>query len=368
MFRTDLITDRDVLAAVDAQLAVAAPRRPSMTRGRLAGLVDRGSWPGPTPMRCAGAATPFRTARSGLVTASTASRRSSGTLFTTDAHAVGKRLAALAATVCDRDRAPASSAAPTRSVHWPPVRTGWAAIAGNRTVPPAVRRPEPVLIHVVAEQSTVNGTGQAPASMVGADGLIPPEMLAELAKSAKLLPLIHPADAPPEPGYVPSKALADFVRCRDLTCRFPECDQPAMACDLDHAIAFSDGGRTHAGNLKCLCRTHHLVKTFWGWRDKQLPDGTGIGVRYPHDERLLPAPIPRPRRNQARRRPASAKTCSNCATASGWDSPVEYCDDNVSATKGRRPDYERLCADIADGVVKRVAVWEMDRLHRSPPS
>ncbi|ORB42312.1 hypothetical protein BST39_09985, partial [Mycobacterium paraseoulense] len=23
-------------------------------------------------------------------------------------------------------------------------------------------------------------------------------------------------------------------------------------------------------------RTHHLVKTFWGWRDQQLPDGTLI--------------------------------------------------------------------------------------------
>ena len=29
-------------------------------------------------------------------------------------------------------------------------------------------------------------------------------------------------------------------------------------------------------NLKCYCRTHHLVKTFWGWRDRQLPDGTVI--------------------------------------------------------------------------------------------
>jgi hypothetical protein len=36
------------------------------------------------------------------------------------------------------------------------------------------------------------------------------------------------------------------------------------------------GGPTHASNLKCYCRTHHLVKTFWGWRDQQLPDGTII--------------------------------------------------------------------------------------------
>src|SRR6185312_4117009 len=111
---------------------------------------------------------------------------------------------------------------------------------------------------------------------LGADGLIPPELLEELAASAKLVPLIHPGDVPPEPGYTPSKGLADFVRCRDLTCRWPGCDVPATRCDLDHTIPHAQGGPTHAGNLKCYCRTHHLVKTFWGWAEKQLPDGTLI--------------------------------------------------------------------------------------------
>ncbi|WP_155768657.1 HNH endonuclease signature motif containing protein, partial [Mycobacterium colombiense] len=115
-----------------------------------------------------------------------------------------------------------------------------------------------------------------PAALIGAEGLIPPELVAELAASAKLSPLVHPGDAPAESGYVPSKALADFVRCRDLTCRWPGCDRPATDCDLDHTIPYADGGRTHASNLKCYCRTHHLVKTFWGWRDQQLPDGTLI--------------------------------------------------------------------------------------------
>jgi hypothetical protein len=45
---------------------------------------------------------------------------------------------------------------------------------------------------------------------------------------------------------------------------------------LDHTVPYADGGPTHASNLKCYCRTHHLVKTFWGWRDQQLPDGTII--------------------------------------------------------------------------------------------
>ncbi|BBZ73565.1 hypothetical protein MPRS_46580 [Mycobacterium paraseoulense] len=75
--------------------------------------------------------------------------------------------------------------------------------------------------------------------------------------------LIHPGHAPPEPGYLPSPALADFVRCRDLTCRWPGCDQPALACDLDHTIAYAQGGPTHAANLKCLCRTHCRTITFW---------------------------------------------------------------------------------------------------------
>ena len=82
-------------------------------------------------------------------------------------------------------------------------------------------------------------------------GLIPPEMVEQLAASAKLVALIHPADAPPERGYVPSKALADFVRCRDLTCRWPGCDKPAFDCDLDHTIPYAAGGPTHASNLKC---------------------------------------------------------------------------------------------------------------------
>jgi hypothetical protein len=89
----------------------------------------------------------------------------------------------------------------------------------------------------------------------------------------------HPGDAPPEPRYTPSRALADFVRCRDLTCRWPGCDKPAYGCDVDHTVPYPIGP-THASNLKCYCRFHHLLKTFYcgvgGWREQQLPDGTLI--------------------------------------------------------------------------------------------
>jgi hypothetical protein len=55
---------------------------------------------------------------------------------------------------------------------------------------------------------------------------------------------------------------------------------------------------THPGNLKCLCRKHHLLKTFWigpgGWSDEQLPDGTivwttpaGLQKHVPPGSRVL---------------------------------------------------------------------------------
>jgi hypothetical protein len=58
-----------------------------------------------------------------------------------------------------------------------------------------------------------------------------------------------------------------------MTCRFPGCDQAADVCDIDHTIAYPLGP-TCASNLKCLCRKHHLLKTFDRWQDQQLPDGT----------------------------------------------------------------------------------------------
>jgi hypothetical protein len=80
----------------------------------------------------------------------------------------------------------------------------------------------------------------------------------------------------PEPHYQPSAKLAEFIRARDVFCRFPGCDVPAERCDIDHVVPWPYGP-THPSNLNCKCRTHHLGKTFWeGWRDVQHPDGTVV--------------------------------------------------------------------------------------------
>ena len=118
-----------------------------------------------------------------------------------------------------------------------------------------------MVTYVVADQATVDGGGATPGYTIDPDDLFPPELVAELARCAKLVPVVHPSDAPAERGYAASQQLADFVRCRDLTCRFPGCDRAAIHSDIGHTVPFGEGGRTRASNLKCLCRVHSPPRT-----------------------------------------------------------------------------------------------------------
>ncbi|MEU0496499.1 DUF222 domain-containing protein [Mycobacterium sp. NPDC006124] len=119
-----------------------------------------------------------------------------------------------------------------------------------------------------------------PAALMGGQ-FLPGAIACRATIGAKITPIMHPGQAPPENRYRPSKKLADFVRCRDMTCRFPGCRAPATNCDIDHTIPWPHGP-TMASNLTCLCRRHHLLKTFWGgengWRDEQLDDGTVLWI------------------------------------------------------------------------------------------
>ncbi|TQR84866.1 DUF222 domain-containing protein [Mycobacterium hodleri] len=137
-----------------------------------------------------------------------------------------------------------------------------------------------------------------PAALMGGQ-FLPGVVACRAAVGATITRIVHPGQAPPEPRYRPSKKLADFVRCRDMTCRFPGCRAPATNCDVDHTIPWPYGP-TAASNLKCLCRRHHLLKTFWGgesgWRDEQLVDGTIVWtapdgrthITTPGSRRLFP--------------------------------------------------------------------------------
>ena len=60
--------------------------------------------------------------------------------------------------------------------------------------------------------------------------------------------------------------------------------------------------------------------------------------------------------------------CTALCERNGW-TPVEYQDNDISAssfTRKRRPDYERMLADIREGAIGAVVVYKADRLHRRP--
>jgi hypothetical protein len=328
VYRTDLIADRDVLATVDGQLALTVVRWPSMTRSRLAGHIDK--IVAKADVDAVRRRTERRTEREvWFADLEGGLSEIHGSLLSPDAHALDKRLTALAGTVCEHDprtreqRRADALAVVAAGADRLGCRCGRRdCAAGNR---PAAT---PVVIYVIAEQATIDGRSGATASEVCADGLVSPELVAELAAGAKLVPLVHPIDAAPEPGYVPSKKLADFVRCRDLTCRWPGCDRPAFDCDLDHTVPYADGGPTHASNLKCYCRTHHLVKTFWGWRDQQLPDGTVI-LNSPSGQTYVTTP-------------GSALLFPSLCVPTGdlrapeFNRPVDHCGDRTAMMPRRR--------------------------------
>ncbi|MHA7650073.1 HNH endonuclease signature motif containing protein [Mycobacterium sp. ML4] len=276
VFRTDLIEDPQVLAAVDGKVAARVTRWPSLSRGRLSQKVDK-----IVVHADVDAVRRRKEIQAGrevwIGGESDGLCQIEGRLRSTDARAVDQRLAALAATVCPNDPRTAAQRRADALGALAADATRLGCECGRPDCTAAGTKPSsPVVIHVVAEQATLNGHSDSPACLLGGEDLITPELLAELALTARQVPLIHPGYGPPEPHYIPSQALADYVRARDLTCRWPGCDVPATHCDLDHTIPYSQGGSTHGGNLKCYCRTHHLMKTFWGWAEKQLPDGTLI--------------------------------------------------------------------------------------------
>jgi hypothetical protein len=338
-YRTALITDPELMAQLDAAVAAEVtkwgPLSVAKTEQAIDALVDRID---PGALRRTRSVIRQRYIDFGSPGDEAGFTSLWGRLYAPDAAVLERRLDELAASVCDEDprtvderRADAMAALATGSdrlacacgsdecpagpsdkpardvvIHVVADATAVDAAASpsdpTPTEPPAptedetvapsdeTAEPAPPSVRAQAKPSPVpplviDSTGAAvdpvcppPAFVMGGD-VMPAPLLAGLMERATIREIRHPGDAPPEPRYCPSRALADFVRCRDLTCRWPGCDKPADICDIDHTVPYPVGP-THASNLKCQCRFHHLLKTFWtgehGWRDRQLPDGTVI--------------------------------------------------------------------------------------------
>lgn len=296
--RTELVVDEEVLRELDTALAERARAWGPLSQYKLEQAID--VWVeqhDPDAVR--------RTRNNARGRHFTVGDRSDasgvtsvfGRLTTPDATLLDQRLTAMAKGVCEDDprtveqrRADAVGAIAANSTHL-------GCRCGNPDCPAAVDdgRASSVVVHIVAEQSTsaetveplLNGKGLAPttppsdarvrpAALIPGTkgGIVPAPLLTELIAHGAKVRFVGAPDAQPEDRYRPSAALQEFIRTRDLTCRFPGCDRPAMLADIDHTVPWP-AGVTHPANTKCYCRQHHLLKTFWpGWSERQLPDGT----------------------------------------------------------------------------------------------
>ncbi|MGV0809489.1 HNH endonuclease signature motif containing protein [Mycolicibacterium setense] len=247
-------------------------------------------------------------------------------LDVTDGAALDQRLDALADTVCEHD--PRTEGQRRADAIGPLARlqSQLQCRCGLPDCPASQKRAAATaaVFHVLANESTLEGTSDDPGYLPGY-GILPAESVRNLAANAKRKPVVVPAAdtgtdthvkntaqtahtentadtadsadaAAGEPQYRPSVALSEFIRFRDLTCRFPGCDAPAVVSDIDHTVPYPLGP-THPSNTKLYCRAHHLVKTFCaGWSDRQLPDGTveftaptgHIYTTEPHGAALFP--------------------------------------------------------------------------------
>ena len=83
--------------------------------------------------------------------------------------------------------------------------------------------------------------------------------------------------------------------------------------------------------------------------------GTAIYIRQSEDKSGKEAAVQR-----------QEASCRKYAEAKGWEAPVIYADNSISASTGkRRPAFEELVTALERGTVTRLVVWHLDRLTRN---
>jgi Domain of unknown function (DUF222) len=180
------------------------------------------------------------------------------------------------------------------------------AITGNPTCrpPKLIRRPRTIRIGVVVPLSSLLGNTDTPAELADRSGYIPAEMLRQHIADAiqansgdeVLFTRLLTDDGgrlldTTELGRYPSTRLAEAIKIRAGTCRFPTCTVPADRCDLDHHQPHPHGP-TSGSNQDPFCRRHHRGKTF-AWL-ACIRNDYGVEWTLPDAEhyRCLDQPLP----------------------------------------------------------------------------
>ncbi|WP_341360863.1 DUF222 domain-containing protein [Georgenia sp. M64] len=171
---------------------------------------------------------------------------------------------------------PPASATPDCSTSGDRSSAGPAASAGGSAPVAISLGSAPVRVHVTVPLTTLLGGGE-PGTLEGY-GPIDPATARALALRGtwrRLVtdPLTGTVLDHGRTTYRPPKDLADLVRDRDGTCVRPGCGTAAARCELDHSLAWSQGGTTALTNLGCACGGDHDLKTCGHFKVRQIRSG-----------------------------------------------------------------------------------------------
>ncbi len=137
-------------------------------------------------------------------------------------------------------------------------------------------RPAGLEVGVVVDLRTLLGLADTPASLsAGQHWPIDISAIREVLERPDVPVTLRRLVCDPATGalldrgrrtYQVTGALRAFLVARDRTCRFPGCGRSSAVCEIDHADAWDDGGRTDIANLGSLCVRHHQLKTHGDWQ------------------------------------------------------------------------------------------------------
>jgi hypothetical protein len=175
-------------------------------------------------------------------------------------------------------------------------------LTGRDGEPVPTRHGRPITVNITLDLPTFLGLTDNPGQLLETGALIPAAAIRELIPDAELRRLI----IDPTTGhlldlgrltYRPSAPLAAFVAMRDVNPTTPTGSLAAAGSgDVDHVIAYDDGGTTERANLHSPNRRWHRAKTLAGWTVRHNDDNSWtwtspLGFTYvtdPHDYRLGP--------------------------------------------------------------------------------
>lgn len=128
-------------------------------------------------------------------------------------------------------------------------------------------------LDVTVPLDSLLGVGDEPARLASV-GFVGSDVVRDLLADPAVAVVVRRLVADPVTGrlldvgraaYAAPSRLREFLDVRDRVCRLPGCRRRAAGCQVDHAVAWQDGGPTSAANLGLLCVRHHQLTTHTGW-------------------------------------------------------------------------------------------------------